>query len=46
MNPYWPAERKMIESGYHDIRLPFEEIHPPRFEMSHQWNLHQFTGYL
>lgn len=46
LGPYWPAERKLIESGYQDIRLPFAEMHSPRFEMSHQWNLHQFTGYL
>lgn len=43
---YWPAERKILENQYRDIRFPFNELDAPRFSMSTHWNLHQLTGYL
>ena len=46
LGEYWPAERKMVERGYEDIRFPFTIIRPPAFEMTAWWNLNQFMGYL
>lgn len=43
---YWPPERKLVESGYRDIALPFAEIDPPHFEMLASWELPQLLGYL
>ncbi|WP_455204775.1 class I SAM-dependent methyltransferase [Kaarinaea lacus] len=43
---YWPPERQMIEDGYANLKLPFTEINPPRFDMSVRWDLSQLLGYL
>jgi hypothetical protein len=29
VGPYWPPERKMTETGYRTIAMPFTEIEPP-----------------
>lgn len=44
--PFWTKERKLVESGYKEIRLPFTELHPPRFQMAAEWNLTRLIGYL
>lgn len=46
LEPYWPQERKMIENEYRDFRLPLPEIAMPGYEMTQQWSLPQFMGYL
>ena len=46
VGPYWPAERKLVETGYQGIELPFEELAVPHFEMCSHWNLQQLVGYL
>ena len=44
--PFWPPERDLVESDYKNIKLPFPELPPLRFEMREEWNLHQLAGYL
>lgn len=34
--PYWPPERSLVDSGYSSIRLPFEDLDVPDFEMTAQ----------
>lgn len=46
LGAYWPAERKLVENGYQDIRLPFEELTAPEFSMQASWDLSQLCGYL
>ena len=46
LGSYWPPERKLIEERYETIPFPFEEIHPPEFNMTAQWSLDEFLGYL
>ncbi|MGD2119494.1 MAG: class I SAM-dependent methyltransferase [Chromatiales bacterium] len=46
LGDYWPFERKMVENGYADVQLPFEEIAAPVFQMHKQWDLRQLIGYL
>ena len=46
LEAYWPPERKMVEQGYRNITLPFNEIQPPEFRMETDWNLAQLIGYL
>jgi SAM-dependent methyltransferase len=45
VGPYWPPERKMTETGYHTITMPFTEIPPPEFRMEVRWTLGQLLGY-
>jgi SAM-dependent methyltransferase len=43
---YWPPERRLIESGYSGLELPFAEIDVPAFGMSLAWTLDELIGYL
>jgi SAM-dependent methyltransferase len=46
VGPYWPPERRHVESGYRDLPFPFEEMPAPAFAMSATWRLHDLLGYL
>ena len=46
IGPYWPAERKLVDSGYATIDFPFEEIAWPAMHIRVDWNLPGFLGYL
>lgn len=45
VGPYWPPERKLVETGYRDLRFPFEEMKPPHFVMKERWPLERLLGY-
>src|SRR5438034_3932679 len=44
--PFWPPERELVETDFKDIKFPFAELSPVRFEMRARWNLCQLAGYL
>jgi len=46
VGPYWPPERRLVETGYRTIRFPFEELAAPAFEMAHEWTLGELLAYL
>ncbi len=46
VGPFWPPERKHVESGYSNIKFPFAELSPQAFDMTARWSLAQLTGYL
>jgi len=46
VGPYWPPERKLVETGYRTVEFPFEELAPPRFEMRRRWSLPRVLGFL
>jgi len=46
LESYWPPERRTVEEGYKNIKLPFHELDAPSFQMELQWELSQFIGYL
>lgn len=46
IGPYWPAERKLVDSGYADLPFPFEERTPPLLEIRKTWTLEALLGYL
>ena len=46
VGPYWPAERALVETGYRDLEFPFEEMDPPAFDMTTEWPLASFLGYV
>jgi ubiquinone/menaquinone biosynthesis C-methylase UbiE len=43
---YWEPERKLVETGYRDITVPFEEIPSPAFAMQLSWSFDHLLGYL
>lgn len=46
IGPYWPPERKQVDTGYATINFPFEELTPPSLEIRLEWHLSKFLGYL
>lgn len=46
VGPYWPPQRRLVDEGYRSIRLPFDEIAVPEFEMWERWTLEQLVGYV
>ncbi|MDE2259894.1 MAG: class I SAM-dependent methyltransferase [Betaproteobacteria bacterium] len=45
VGPYWPLERRHVETGYRDLSFPFIRIPAPSFAMSARWTLEQLLGY-
>ena len=43
---FWDPARKMVEEGYRNEVFPFNELDPPPMELSVQWDLREFMGYL
>lgn len=46
VGPYWPPQRRLVETAYRDLAFPFAQIKAPAFSMQVSWNLHQLAGYL
>lgn len=46
IGPYWPPERKLVDTGYATIDFPFEELAAPALEIKVDWHLSEFLGYL
>jgi SAM-dependent methyltransferase len=46
IGPYWPPERKLVDSGYADIDFPFEAVTAPAIAIAKEWNLGQLLGYI
>lgn len=46
IGPYWPPERKLVDTGYATIEFPFEELTPPPLNIRLAWQLPEFLGYL
>jgi len=46
IGPYWPPERKLVESGYADLPFPFKEIKTPPMTIELAWDRESFLGYL
>lgn len=46
VGPYWPPERRHIETGYRDLGFPFPDQPFPAMEMRQQWTLAEFRDYL
>ncbi len=46
VGPYWPAERRHIESGYRTLDLPLVEEALPSFYIDKQWDLKQVADYV
>jgi SAM-dependent methyltransferase len=46
IGPYWPAERKLVDSGYATLDFPFEELARPALDIRVEWHLFEFLGYV
>lgn len=47
LGPWWPPERRLVESGYRDIDLPLQPlVDVPRLSIELEWSLPQFLDYL
>ena len=46
IGPFWPRERKLVDSGYADIDFPFAEIPYPDLSIERNWRIQDFLGYL
>lgn len=46
IGPYWPPERKLVDTGYATLDFPFEELAAPLLEMRAHWRLSEFLGYI
>ncbi len=43
---YWPERFEYVRTGYRTLPFPFEELNPPEFEMTAEWDLNQLAGFL
>jgi len=46
VGPYWPPERRLVETGYRTVEFPFAELKAPTFDMSLEWPLPAFLAYV
>ncbi|MBM5571404.1 MULTISPECIES: class I SAM-dependent methyltransferase [Deefgea] len=46
IGPYWPAERKLVDSGYADLPFPFAEQVAPELAICKAWKLDELLGYI
>ena len=46
VGPYWPPDRKIIETGYAGIELPFPRVEAPPFWMEKRWSADDALGYM
>jgi SAM-dependent methyltransferase len=46
VGPYWPAERKYVDTEYRTIPFPFRRIDAPPFSLENDWTLPQIVGYM
>jgi SAM-dependent methyltransferase len=44
--PYWPTERRLVETGYSTLPFPYEPIAVPDFPMIAHWTAAQMLAYL
>ena len=46
LGPFWEPERRLVETGYRTIQVPFEELQAPALTLELRWTLEQLVGYL
>ena len=46
IGPYWPPERKLVDTGYADIDFPFCELYKPTISINLEWSQPQLFGYI
>ena len=46
LEPFWPAERRQVETGYRLLDFPFTPVPVPSLQMNAAWDLAALMGYI
>ena len=46
VGPYWPPERRMVETRYQTIEFPFDEFRAPEFVIEQSMTMEEVAGYV
>ena len=46
VGPYWPGERRLVDTGYRTVEFPFDELSLPTFVMEQPMTLDTLAGYM
>ena len=46
VGPYWPPQRRLVETGYRTVDFPFGKLQTPSFQIQCEWDLGAFVSYL
>lgn len=46
IGPFWPPERKLVDTGYATLDFPFDAITSPSLDIRLMWHLSEFLGYI
>jgi SAM-dependent methyltransferase len=46
IGPYWPPERKLVDTGYAGIHFPFRALPTPDLDIVRAWPADAFLGYV
>jgi SAM-dependent methyltransferase len=46
IGPFWPPERRLVDSGYATLPFPFDPLPVPPLEIRVEWSLEAFLGYV
>lgn len=46
LGPWWPPERRIVETGIASLPFPFRELEAPAFAIEAAWTLDEMVGYL
>lgn len=46
VGPYWPPERRFIESAYRDLPFAMKEERAPALQITAHWDMDTFIGYV
>lgn len=46
VGPYWPPERRHVETGYRSLDFPFTELDAPELWLEADWDLAAYTNYV
>lgn len=46
IGPYWPPERRLVDTGYAGIDFPFPALAVPRLRIRRTWDLDRLLGYI
>lgn len=46
IGPFWPPERRLVDSGYADLPFPYTEQPAPALHIRQDWTLDELLGYI
>ena len=46
MGPWWPPERRLVDTGYRTLPFPFAEVATPALALTAEWTVAEVAAYL